>query len=114
MSQWIRYFWIFFFSTVYETVFSVGSFLQDSSPVDARKSRYNAIFDIDIYVLIFGTIYQHRYSTSANTSHISLSRTVVKERLRWLAHALQTEDDRLPKTVPFRHPFQVKEELGHP
>ena len=39
---------------------------------------------------------------------ISLSRAIMKERLRWLGHVLWMKDDIFPKTVLFGQPSRAK------
>ena len=39
---------------------------------------------------------------------------VMRERLRWLGHALWKKDDRLPKMVLFGQPSRAKQKAGHP
>ena len=39
---------------------------------------------------------------------------VMRERLRWLGHALWKKDDRLPKIVLFGQPSRAKQKAGHP
>ena len=44
---------------------------------------------------------------------ILLSMAVMRERLRWLGHALWKMDDRLPKIVIFGRPSRAKQKAGH-
>jgi len=39
---------------------------------------------------------------------------VMRERLRWLGHALRKKDDRLPTIVLFGQPSRAKQKAGHP
>ena len=45
---------------------------------------------------------------------IPLSRTIIRERLRWLGHVLRMKDDKLPKIVLFGQLSWAKRRACHP
>ena len=65
------------------------------------------VFQRNCLRIVLGTRLTDRISNSRlyeKYGSIPLSRATVKERLRWLGHVLQMNDDRLPKIVLFGQP----------
>ena len=62
------------------------------------------VFLRNFLMIFLGTRLTDRISNSGLYEmycSIPFSRTIMKERLRWLGHVLRNKDDRLPNTVLF-------------
>ena len=79
----------------------------DEALLDVFQRNYHQIF--------LGTRLTDRISNSRlyeKCGSISLSRAIMKERLRWLGHVLWMKDDRLPKIVLFGQPAGAIRKAG--
>ena len=84
-----------------------------------RKADENLlnVFQRNCLRIVLGTRLTDRISNSSlydKCGSILLSRAIMKERLRWLGHALRMKDDRLPKIVLFGQPSGARRKAGCP
>ena len=84
-----------------------------------RKADENLlyVFQRNCLRIVLGTRLIDRISNSSlyeKCGSIPLSGAIMKERLRWLGHALRMKDDRLPKIVLFRKPSGATRKAGRP
>jgi hypothetical protein len=66
--------------------------------------------------IVLGTRLTDRISNSRlyeKCGLIQLSRTIMRERLRWLGHVLRMKDDRLPNIVLVGQPSRAKRKAGY-
>ena len=76
-----------------------------------------AVFQRNCLRIVLGTRLTERISNSRlyeKYVSITLSRAIMKERLRWLGHVLRMKDDRLPKIFLSGHPSGAKRKAGRP
>ena len=79
--------------------------------------KFTRCFQRNCLRILLGTRLTDRISNSRlneKCGSIPLSRAIMKERLRWLGHVLQTKDERLLKIVLFGQPSRAKRKAGHP
>ena len=84
-----------------------------------RKTDENLldVFQQNCLGIVLGTRLTDRISNNRlyeKYGSIPLSRSIMKERLRWLGHVVRMKDDRLPKIVLFGQPSRAKRKAGRP
>ena len=82
-----------------------------------RKADENLldVFQRNCLRIVLGTRLTDRISNSRlyeKCGSISLSRTITKERLRWVGKVVRVKDDRLPRFVLFGRPSRAKRKAG--